>query len=130
MSGEPFPKSRQLARGQKRYRRKVASPKQWQAISAAKVGPCRVCCDPGRNGGAFGRIQLHHIIPREDGGDDVADNIVPLCLSCHSLVTGRDVVRGRILCENLTDAEYAYAVEKAGEQVWERVYGITYERAT
>ena len=39
---KPYTKSQQLARGAKRYRRKVASPKQWQAIIAAKVGPCRV----------------------------------------------------------------------------------------
>jgi 5-methylcytosine-specific restriction endonuclease McrA len=130
MSGEPFPKSRQLARGQKRYRRKVASPKQWQAISAAKVGPCRVCGDPGKNGRMYGRIQLHHVVPREDGGDDVADNIVPLCPDCHQLVTGRAAPECRVLVAELTDAEYTYAVEKAEEQVWERVYGITYERAT
>ena len=43
---DPYPKSRQLARGERRYRRKVASAKQWQAIMAAKIGPCRVCCDP------------------------------------------------------------------------------------
>ena len=47
MTGDvtPFPKSVQLARGERRYKRKVASPKQWQAISEAKRGPCRVCSD-------------------------------------------------------------------------------------
>jgi hypothetical protein len=51
LSGEPDPKSRSLARGARRYRRKVASPKQWQAIIAAKRGPCRVY-------GEFGRFVL------------------------------------------------------------------------
>jgi len=32
------------------------------------------------------------------------------------------------LCASLTDAEYAYAIDKAGEGVFERVYGIEYGR--
>lgn len=127
---KPYTKEAQLARGPKRYRRKVASPKQWQAIQSAKVGPCRVCCDPGRNGGAFGRIQLHHVVPRDAPyfGDDVADNIVPLCPLCHDRVTRRVWLESQELCETLTDAEYAYAVGKAGEGFAERIYGIEYER--
>ena len=34
----------------------------------------------------------------------------------------------RVLCATLTDAEYAYAVGRAGEDVFERVYGIRYTR--
>jgi 5-methylcytosine-specific restriction endonuclease McrA len=128
MSGEPFPKSRQLARGAKRYRRKVASPKQWAAISAAKLEPCRVCCDPGTNGRMFGRIQLHHVVPRDFHGDDVADNIAPLCPDCHRLVTARDPDACRSFVASLTDAEYAYLIDKAGEGAAERIYGIEYER--
>jgi len=128
MSGDPYPKARQLARGAKRYRRKVAAPKAWQAIQAAKLGPCRVCCDPGTNGRIFGRIHLHHVVPRDLGGDDVADNIAPLCPDCHAQVTARVLEPCRALCSSLTDAEYAYAVERAGEGVFERVYGIEYGR--
>jgi hypothetical protein len=135
-NAKPRPKSAQLARGARRYRRKVASPKQWQAISAAKLGPCRVCCDPGRNGSAFGLIQLHHLVSRQDGGDDVADNIVPLCPKCHEKVTARGLVFsgglyvpiGEVLLAMLTDAEYAYMIQRGGEQYAERAYGIRYSR--
>ena len=128
MAGEPFPKSKQLARGLRRYRRKVASPKQWQAIQSAKIGPCRVCLDPATNGRVYGRIALHHVIPRDLGGDDVADNIVPLCQLCHHAVTVFRPAESHKLCASLTDEEYAYAIERGGEDVFERVYGIEYQR--
>ncbi len=117
---KPYPKAQQLARGERRYRRKVASPKQWASIRAAKLGPCRVC--------GVNRPQLHHVVPRSSGGDDVADNMTPLCPDCHLLVGTRSPIHCRLFVANLTDAEYAYAVEKGGEQVFERVYGITYTR--
>ncbi len=118
---EPYPKSQQLARGERRYRRKVASPKQWQAIIAAKGGSCRVCGDREH-------VQLHHVVPRDLHGDDVPTNIVGLCPTCHEVVTLRKQGTCLALIGALTDAEYAYAVDKLGEAVWERVYGITYTR--
>lgn len=124
----PRPKSSQLARGQRRYRRKVASPKQWQAIQAAKLGPCRVCLDPGANGRMYGLIQLHHLVSREDHGDDVADNIVPLCPDCHALVTRRNPLVCEVLLSRLDDAEYAYMIERGGENYAERAYGLRYTR--
>lgn len=125
---KPYTKEAQLARGPKRYRRKVASPKQWQAIQAAKLGPCRVCGSAGSNGRLHGRIQLHHLIPRGWHGDDVADNIVPLCPDCHRWIELRAQGDCRTLLAGLSDAEYAYATEKVGEGWAERVYGIEYER--
>lgn len=93
MNGDamPRPKSAQLARGQRRYRRHVASPKQWQALQAAA-------------------------------------NLVPLCPSCHDLVTRRNSIECRLLLDNLTDAEYAYMIERGGEQYPERAYGLRYAR--
>lgn len=120
----PFPKSLQLARGERRYRRKVASAKQWQAISAAKMGPCRVC---------WNRLptfmQLHHLVSREDHGDDVADNLVPVCGECHDAITRRVETISRLLLSRLSDAEYAYMIGKGGEDYPERAYGIDYSRA-
>src|SRR5438128_8883051 len=108
----PDPKSRTLARGPRKYRRKVASPKQWQAIIAAKRGPCRVC----PNYATYNeRIEFHHIVPRDLGGDDLADNIVPLHPDCHALVTVRHKDALLALAESLTDEEYAYVVAKLGE---------------
>jgi hypothetical protein len=125
----PFPKSVQLARGERRYRRKVASPKQWQAIIEAKRGPCR-CCEVNVIGGGWpGDIEYHHLVTRQDGGDDVADNIVPLCSPHHGDVTQRAAGACRALLSTLSDAEYAYMIQRGGEDYPERAYGITYERA-
>jgi 5-methylcytosine-specific restriction endonuclease McrA len=121
VTGKPYPKAQQLARGETKYRRKVASPKQWQALKEAKRGSCRVCGD------GIG-LSLHHVVPRDFHGDDLADNLVPLHFDCHLLVTMREPEACRTLCASLTDAEYAYAVEKVGEGVFERVYGIKYGR--
>ena len=127
MSGDPFPKSSQLARGERRYRRKIASPKTWQAIIDAKQGPCRCCGGSEPFWTGFGRA-YHHLVSRQDGGDDTADNIIPLCAFCHEQVTRRDPFRCRSLLLRLSDAEYAYMVDRGGEGYAERAYGITYER--
>ena len=116
----PYPKAQQLGRAERRYRRKVASPKQWAAFKEAKREPCRVCREkPGTS--------LHHIVPRDFGGDDVADNLAPLCFECHILVTLRDDGPCKALLASLTDSEYAYLIEKGGEDAAERFYGIRYE---
>lgn len=130
---KPYPKTVQLARKERRYRRKVASPKQWQAILAAKQGPCRLCSAPPPS-------QMHHLIPRDRGGSDVAENIVPLCAKCHGLVEARD----KTACQRLVAStwlnqpspgerggaldEYSYACEHYGNDWPERVYGLRYER--
>lgn len=120
---KPHPKATALARGQRRYRRKVAGPKQWQALHAEKNGPCRVCTAAGPN-------ELHHVVPRGAPwfGSDVADNLVPLCRLCHRKVTDRSYLECLELLETLTDAEYAQAVEAAGESFFERAYGLRYDR--
>jgi 5-methylcytosine-specific restriction endonuclease McrA len=123
---KPYPKAKQLGRGERRYRRKVASPKRWAAIMDAKRGPCRVCKRATTHLQAFraGSVTFHHLVPRDFGGDDVADNIVPLCFACHELVTGLEPRACLALCANLTDAEYAYAIGKLGEGAFERVYRV------
>jgi hypothetical protein len=124
LSGAPDPKSRSLARGERRYRRKVASPKQWQTIIAAKTGPCRVC--DLRDGGLRGFNEYHHLVERDAPhfGDDVADNIVPLHSVCHAAVTAGVLSARRKLAESLSDAESSYCVAKLGEDALERLFGV------
>jgi 5-methylcytosine-specific restriction endonuclease McrA len=95
----------------KPYRRKVASRKQWARIAAEKTGPCRVCGSV-ENGRMETRIQLHHLVPRSRGGDDQAENIVPLCQRCHELVTIRDPQAILQLAENMQPEEIAYLERK------------------
>ena len=127
VSGDPFPKDKQLARGERRYRRKVASPKQWQAIAAAKLGPCRVCVRPLANGGtpsyAPHHVEFHHLVPRVHGGDDLEDNIVPLCHGCHSLVTRRSWPALAQLAASLDESERGYVLRKLGADGYSRLFG-------
>jgi HNH endonuclease len=101
---------------------------QWEKIAAEKLGPCRVCGSEGRNGRLYGLIHLHRLVSRQDGGDDVPDNIVPLCPSDHARVTQRDAGTALVLMLALSDAEYGYMVERGGEDYLERAYGLVYRR--
>lgn len=119
---EPYPKARQLARGERRYRRKVASPKQWAAIRAEKLTGCRLAATE-----CVGKAyvcELHHLVSRSQGGDDVADNLVALCASCHHRVTGRHPAPLAALAASLSDSEYAYVVGKLGEGAMGRLFGV------
>jgi 5-methylcytosine-specific restriction endonuclease McrA len=124
---KPYPKAKQLARGEKRYRRKVVSARTWQRIMDAKKGPCRVCKGATTHLPAFqaSSVTWHHVIPRDFHGDDVRDNIVPLCLTCHEHVTAMQPQACLALCASLTNAEYAYAIGKLGEGAFERVDRVT-----
>ena len=126
---KPYTKEAQLARGPKRYRRKVAGPKQWQAIEAAKLyQPCRICKNGDGTRPYVRPLDPHHLIPRDWHGDDVADNIIGLCRGCHDGVELREPAHCRLMLTRLSDAEYAYAVGKAGESFAERIYGVEFTR--
>ena len=118
----PYSKEQQLARGTKRHHRKVASTRRMLQIIDAKLGPCRVC-------GYEGHVELHHLVPRSQSGSDTEANLVPLCKPCHERVTANDKAACAMLRRNLTDAEYAYAVDKLGEGRFESRYPVEYRRA-
>lgn len=118
----PFSKETQLARGERRHHRRVASKGRWQRIIDAKNGPCRCCFTNGL-------IEFHHLVPRAIGGSDTEDNIVPLCRDCHELITERDKRFCALLRANLTDAEYAYLLETLGEARTEARYPVDYTPA-
>ena len=117
-----YSKEQQLARGVRRHHRRVASPATWQRIIDAKSGPCRVC-------GSAGPVEFHHVVPRAIGGSDTPANIVPLCSGCHQRVTERDKDACTALRRSFTDAEYAYANEKLGEDRFEARYPVDYRSA-
>jgi 5-methylcytosine-specific restriction endonuclease McrA len=118
----PYPKDAQLARGARRYRRKVASPKQWAAILAAKGGPCRVCH------GSRVYVEYHHLVSRQDGGGDEAANIVPLCRSCHAAITRRTHLTALLLFSTLTPEERRYMEAIGGDGYDVRAYGVAVPR--
>ena len=120
---QTHPKTAQLSRGPKRPARIKATRQEWATIRAAKHGPCRcygIEC--------AGRVELHHIVPRSWGGDDLPDNIAPLCTHHHADVTEyRNTRTLERLAESLTDAEYSYAIGKLGEGALERLFGVLSE---
>jgi hypothetical protein len=57
-------------------------PKSESEELLARTG--RRCCVRG----LLHKVQLHHIIPNEEGGTDDIENAIPLCPNCHDEVHG------------------------------------------
>lgn len=73
------------------------------------------CCLCGSTNG----LHLHHVLLRSRGGDDVRENLVPLCHYCHALYHQGERHRlGEYLAEHRPDVR-AYLVEKLGEDATE-----------
>lgn len=93
-----------------------ASRDEWRELQVLKAGPCRICGNGWKDGMAIG---LHHLVARSLLGDDVPENLVPLCGSgttgCHGKVEDRDPEACSTLRKNLTAEEIAYCLRKKGE---------------
>lgn len=60
-------------------KRQKASQGDWEAIHAQfEHAVCTHC--------AMRPIELHHVVPRSQGGDDVVANLVPLCHRHHTIL--------------------------------------------
>lgn len=70
-----------------------------QALVDKTLADCgRRCCICRRF--APLHLQVHHIKPREEGGKDVEDNLIAICLTCHA-----DVHTGTKLTRRFTKGE-------------------------
>jgi 5-methylcytosine-specific restriction endonuclease McrA len=96
--------------------RVIADREMWEQLRRAKLRPCRICND------AF-LPQLHHLLARSLGGDDVPQNLVPLCRKCHQLVEEHDEKACQQLRLTLTDAELEYLSVKKWAGYADRRYG-------
>ena len=109
-TGQPKPK---------RNRRTAASPERIAEIRAKKCQECRLC-------GKTANVTAHHLVPRSQGGQWVAWNIVGLCGSgttgCHGLIEARDKAACYLLRARLTDHEYSFLVQHMGEGWLDRKY--------
>lgn len=121
-------------------RRVKADQNEWVQLRNRKLGPCRCCgkhmlavypAYPWNESGL--ESSLHHVVPKSLGGDDVAENLVPLCGSgttgCHGLVEARDPWACTLLGERLTSVERDYALAKKGSDWLQRYYGKKEEAA-
>jgi hypothetical protein len=60
-------------------------PQAWRAVRGAILRrdhfKCYRCEDGNRR-----NLTVHHIIPREEGGNEEHENLITLCKACHDLV--------------------------------------------
>lgn len=86
-----------------------------------REGHCRLCCHSlnALNLRGIG-LTRHHLIARIQGGDDVDDNLVPLCgngtTGCHGDVEHYRAMARERLRRVLTQDELRYVNERGAEQ--------------
>ncbi len=65
------------------------------------------CRAKGCGGASF--LEVHHVVPREAGGKNTAENLITLCSRCHRLVheraLGRDAIEMMIHCRKAPRAD-------------------------
>lgn len=130
----PYPKAIQTATRAKKNGRPKATAAKWAGIVAEKQGPCILlgCGAPPPN-------DMHHAIPRDRGGVDVAENCVPVCRKHHELIESGDYETRRLFVESLwfesqepgpqggVKDTYSWGIDMYGEGIWERTYNVTFE---
>ena len=104
----PDPKPRRRMRATVAERRRLRTEKL--------TGACRVCGDRPS--------ELHHVVSRAQGGDDTADNLVPLCVGCHVLVTVMDRQALDALGRALSLPERVYAARRKSPEWLFCRYGV------
>jgi len=82
---------------------------------------CCVCHRPSVS------VEVHHIIPLSEGGDDTIENAAPLCPSCHSDYGGNEEKRNRI--KQMRDwwyktVEQMYSGNIAGPEQLHKIHDI------
>lgn len=90
--------------------RRIVDPDAGRAKTAPGA-ECRLC-------GSRTGLERHHLVPRSQRGDDVDENIVPLCgpwaPSCHRRVTENEPEALALLRGRLWPEEEAYVARKMG----------------
>lgn len=61
-----------------------ATKTEWEAIREHFAHATCVSCSVG------GDVELHHILPRSQGGDDLVLNLVAICRTCHTRLEGHE----------------------------------------
>jgi 5-methylcytosine-specific restriction endonuclease McrA len=69
----------------------------------------------------------HHIVSKGQGGDDVPENLIPICAQCHDDLHHHPGILGRRarakIRSNLREEELAYVEQKVGLAWLDRFYG-------
>lgn len=94
-------------------------------------GRCRMCGKKNRvwttpAGKRRNLLNAHHIVERSEGGDDVAENCLPLCGSgtqgCHGDVTAWRGASRHLMRAVMLPEEIAYVLERKGRGWLDRHY--------
>jgi 5-methylcytosine-specific restriction endonuclease McrA len=82
---------------------------------------CRLCPRRIRDG-----LTRHHLVPRASPflGDDVDDNLMPLCLPCHDKEKLGDGETRQAIRHAMTGDETAYVLQKMGLEWLNRRYPL------
>jgi hypothetical protein len=92
-----------------------ATRNDWQTMRWHKLTKgCRLC-------GTRDRVEFHHLVGRDLGGDDVLSNLVPLCPLHHQRVEERKL-ESSVLRGHLTVSEIEYVIGKKGSDFLARYY--------
>lgn len=99
--------------------KRILDPRAGRAKCLSPDSECRIC--QRRRG-----LERHHLVPRSQGGDDVEQNLVPLCgtfeAECHRRVTENEPAALAALRAALWPEEEAYVAAKMGASYLDRRY--------
>ena len=112
-----------MSRNNRQTYPRVVSPSMKRKLRARV---CRIC-------GSQGSITAHHLVPVKAGRQDVPQNLIPLCQTCHTRIDGpktfeRDVMR-RTLRGLLLADEIEYARRRMGKEWLNYHYPLAQEFA-
>lgn len=71
----------------------AAIPAKVQKLVYQEASSCCAFCDEAD----IHCLEIHHIIPRAEGGTDNAENLILVCGSCHSLITYGQIAKEEIM---------------------------------
>lgn len=106
-----------------------ASSQQWERLREQCLGPCIVCTSAGLEQ----RLEssLHHVVPRGQGGADVACNLAPVCgdgtTGHHGLLEAHDEETCQVFAAALRrqlPEVYRYALATLGVDRFARRYHV------
>jgi 5-methylcytosine-specific restriction protein A len=60
---------------------------RWQRLRQAFLNEHPLCAHCAAAGRVEAATDVHHLVPRRDGGSDADSNLQALCHACHSRVT-------------------------------------------
>lgn len=68
---------------------------QWRKIRAFFLSENPLCEMCKREGRYTDATEIHHVVPLSEGGTNDFENLMPLCKSCHSRITMKEINKGR-----------------------------------